>query len=354
MRHLPVLADIERVLRSRAPLVDLRSPGEFARGAVPNAVNLPLLTDDERAAVGTCYKREGQAAAIALGERLVAGDVRRTRLAAWLAFVERAPDAAIYCWRGGLRSQRVQAWLADAGRVVPRIAGGFKALRQTCIDILAGTACDDRFVVLAGRTGSGKTALLEEFQDAIDLERLANHRGSAFGAAFTKQPPPIGFENALAVELLQRTTSARILLEDESRTIGRIGLPEPLHAAMQRAPLVVLDIERTVRARHILGEYVTTPLAQGVEATLLCARYLDALDRIARRLGGQRHAALRGFVTDAFARHDAALHLRWIERLLAWYYDPMYDYQLGRKAGRIVARGDRATVLRALREVGLH
>jgi len=353
MRHLPVIADTERVLRDRVPLIDLRSPGEFAHGAVPTAVNLPLLEDAERAAVGICYKRDGQAAAIALGESLVSGETRRARIDAWLDFLGRAPDAMLYCWRGGLRSQRVQGWLAETGHVVPRIDGGFKALRHTCIDAIEHSSSQDRFIVLAGRTGSGKTDLLIAFADAIDLERLANHRGSAFGATATKQPPPVAFENALAVALMRRQPCQHILLEDESRTIGRIGLPESLFAAMQRAPLVVLEASRDERARHILAEYVLTPLASGVEANALAEQYVAAVDRIARRLGGTRHAEVRATVVEAFAGRDCAHHLRWIERLLEWYYDPMYDYQLGRKAHRIVARGDRVTVSRALRDRGL-
>jgi tRNA 2-selenouridine synthase len=353
MGALPLIADTSRVLRDGLPLVDLRAPVEFARGAVPNAVNLPLLTDDERAAVGTCFKQRGQAAAIALGESLVSGAVRAGRIALWQSFVESHPDALLYCWRGGLRSERVQQWLAEAGHAVPRIAGGFKALRQTCLDALAHVSATQRIVVLAGRTGSGKTALLEQFANAVDLERLANHRGSAFGAAATAQPPPISFENALAVELLRRAAAPCILLEDESRTIGRIGLPDCLHAAMQRAPLVVLEVPRVERARHILGEYVTAPRAAGVDVVALRDRYLAAADRIARRLGGTRHATVRGAIVDAFGGGGESAHLRWIECLLEWYYDPMYDYQLQRKAGRVSVRGDRETVLRALAATGV-
>jgi len=354
MRSLPVLRDTERVLRDGAALIDLRSPGEFARGAVPGAVNLPLLSDDERAAVGTCFKLRGQAAAIALGETLVAGEVKRARIAAWLAFLERAPDAALYCWRGGLRSERVQAWLAAAGRVVPRIAGGFKALRHACLEVLARSEHDTRFVMLGGRTGSGKTVLLESFADAIDLEGLANHRGSAFGAAFTRQPPPVSFENALAVDLLRRDTATRILLEDESRTIGRLGLPDAFHSAMQRAPLVVLDVPREARARHILEAYVTAPLARGIDSSTLRDRHLASLDRIARRLGGERHMQIRTLVQDAFAAGAPARHLDWIDRLLEWYYDPMYDHQLSRKSERILTRGDHAAVTKALHQMGVH
>jgi len=346
---LPLEADAERVLTERRPLIDLRAPGEFTRGAIPGAVNLPLLTDRERAAVGTCYKREGQAAAIALGESLVSGAVRQERLEAWLAFVQPRPDALLYCWRGGLRSQRVQQWLAESGAVVPRIEGGYKALRRTCLAAIERAAQQQRLVVIGGRTGSGKTALLRELDAAIDLEALANHRGSAFGAEATPQPTPIDFENALAVALLRLKARPVLVVEDEGRTIGRIGLPEALHAAMQRAPVYVIEDSRATRARRILNDYVTEPRRKGAADSTLRQRYLEAVDRIRRRLGGLRHAAVRAEIEVAFDGRDDAAHLSWIEHLLEWYYDPMYDHQLAGKADRIVERGAKDTVAGALR-----
>jgi tRNA 2-selenouridine synthase len=344
-----LVTDTEGVLREGRPLIDLRSPGEFAHGAVPSAVNLPLLTDAERAAVGTTYRHAGQAAAIALGESLVSEEVRRERLASWLRFVDATPGAMLYCWRGGLRSERVQSWLADAGRVVPRIAGGFKALRRTCIEAIERAAAGTPLLVLGGRTGSGKTALLREFEAAIDLEHLANHRGSAFGATLRPQPTPVAFENALAVELLRRSRAPCVLIEDESRTIGHLGLPQSLFAAMQRAPLVVLEVTLAERARRIAQEYVCEPLAQGVGRDALRERYLAASDRIRRRLGGDRHVVIRAAIDAAFASGSSDAHVDWIALLLEWYYDPMYEYQLERKHARVVFRGAWSDVRDALR-----
>lgn len=349
-----IAADHRRILRDGVPLIDLRSPAEFAQGAFPHAVNLPLLTNDERAAVGTRYKQCGQQAAIALGETLVAGAVRRERIDAWAAFAEANPDAMLYCWRGGLRSQTVQDWLHSEGLAIARIDGGYKALRRTCLDIIAQfcTAQVPGLMVLGGRTGSGKTTLLNEFGATIDLERLANHRGSAFGATFTPQPTPIGFENTLAIGLLAQLQRSQVLLEDESRTIGRLALPENLHATMQAAPLIVLDVPRDERASRIYDEYVGVPLSNGVPLAQLHARFAGAADRIRRRLGGSRHAALRATLDAAFAstHSEAAAHLPWIERLLEWYYDPMYDHQLTLKHGRVVMQGDRTRVRAYLTE----
>jgi len=349
------VADHRRVLRDRVPLIDLRAPTEFAQGAFPGAVNLPLLTDAERAAVGTRYKACGQQAAIELGESLVAGATRAARIDAWRAFVAANPNAMLYCWRGGLRSQTAQGWLRDVGVDVPRIVGGYKALRRTCLAAIDEFCASARLLVLGGRTGSGKTDLLNEFVPSIDLERLANHRGSAFGAAFTPQPTPIAFENALAIAMLQAPSDGAILVEDESRTIGRLALPDVLHEAIQAAPVAVLDVARDERAARILRDYVTAPLSGGVTAAELHARFTSAADRIRRRLGGLRHAQIKRCIDDAFApTAPTDAHLHWITALLEWYYDPMYEHQLTDKQSRVVVSGDVATVRSYLTEALSH
>jgi len=339
------VADHRRVLRDRVPLIDLRAPTEFADGAFPGAVNLPLLTDAERAAVGTRYKACGQQAAIELGHSLVSGATRAARIDAWRAFVAAHPTAMLYCWRGGLRSQIAQDWLRDCDVHIPRIVGGYKALRRTCLASIDEFCAATQLLVLGGRTGSGKTELLNEFPTSLDLERLANHRGSAFGAAFTPQPTPIAFENALAVAMLRAPAGATILVEDESRTIGRLALPDALHEAIQAAPVAVLDVGRDERAARILRDYVEAPLSSGVTAEDLHARFGAAADRIRRRLGGVRHAHVRRSIADAFAPGASAdAHLRWITALLEWYYDPMYEHQLTIKRSRVLVSGDIATV----------
>lgn len=341
-----IVADHRRVLREGLPLIDLRAPAEFALGAFPGAVNLPLLTDAERAAVGTRYKQCGQQAAIALGEELVSRAARIARIDAWCCFVAAHPGTLLYCWRGGLRSQIAQQWLRDAGVDIARIAGGYKMLRRTCLRAIEEFCATTPLLVIAGRTGSGKTDLLHEFEAAIDLERLVNHRGSAFGSTATAQPTPIAFENRLAIEMLGAMGRPRVIVEDESRTIGRLALPDVLHAAMQAAPLVVLEVPRHERARRIHREYIETPLTDGTPAVQLRERFCNALDRIRCRLGGQRHAQMRELVEAAFDGDPASAvaHLVWIEQLLEWYYDPMYDHQLTAKQGRIVRTGDRAAI----------
>jgi tRNA 2-selenouridine synthase len=328
-------AELDPLLARGGPFIDLRSPGEFAAGAVPGAVNLPLLTDAERHQVGLTYKRQGQAAAVATGEALVSGETKARRLAAWHGFAEAHPGAWLYCWRGGLRSEIAQRWLGESGIDLPRVPGGFKALRHRCLALLDEAPRYKRWTVLGGRTGSGKTVVLNRVEGAIDLEGLANHRGSAFGAMLTPQPPPVAFENALAVAWLRHRHPV-LVLEDESRTIGRLAVPRAWHDQMQRSPLVILEADLESRVQHIRDEYVWQPLAAGVAAATLLGRMLAALERITRRLGGVRKAEIENELRRGFAQGD---HAPWILRLLEWYYDPMYDYQLEGKRDRVVFRG---------------
>ena len=327
--------DYANILRNTLPLIDVRSPGEFHRGAVPGAVNLPLLTDGERDAVGKTYKAKGHQAALALGHELVGGDAKSSRVAAWRTFAVKHPQALITCWRGGLRSQIAQAWLADVGIDLPRIAGGFKALRHFCLDTTKTASKTRRFVVVGGRTGSGKTRVVQAAPAHVDLEAIANHRGSAFGGFPTPQPPPVTFENTVAAALLKLSPDEPVAVEDESRAIGRLAIPASLYNAMQQAPIALLDVDDAVRVDNIYREYV-------VDSDDPQPHLTAALSRIERRLGGVRYRELVALMDAAF-RADASgaddAHRRWIRRLLEYYYDPMYDYQLAGKKDRIVVRG---------------
>ena len=144
------------------PLMDMRAPVEFTKGAFPNAINLPLMTDIERQKVGTCYKQHGQEAAIALGHQLVGGKVKAERVEAWSAFARANPHGYLYCFRGGLRSQIVQQWLKDAGIDYPRVFGGYKAMRTFLIETTQQAVAECDFVIVGGMTGTGKTEVIAE------------------------------------------------------------------------------------------------------------------------------------------------------------------------------------------------
>ncbi|VFS45027.1 tRNA 2-selenouridine synthase [Enterobacter cancerogenus] len=225
--------DYRAILASDTPLIDVRAPIEFTQGAMPAAINLPLMDDDERAAVGTCYKRQGPEAALALGHSLVAGATRDERINAWREASLAHPDGFFCCARGGQRSHISQAWLKEAGIDYPLIRGGYKALRQAAIQATVEQS-QKPMVLIGGCTGNGKTLLVKQHAQGIDLEGLAHHRGSSFGRTLTPQLSQASFENHLAVELLKKDAT-RWVLEDEGRMIGSNHLPECLRDRMVEA-----------------------------------------------------------------------------------------------------------------------
>ncbi|HPQ25393.1 MAG TPA: tRNA 2-selenouridine(34) synthase MnmH [Gammaproteobacteria bacterium] len=360
---LKEIDDLRTLFLNDVPLLDVRAPVEFAEGAFPTAHNLPLIDDAERHQIGITYKEDGQDKAIELGEHLVSGELRQQRIAQWRQFLTRYPDAVLYCFRGGMRSQISQRWLLDsAGLACPRVRGGYKAMRRFLIDQLAVNSAACRPVVIGGRTGVGKTRLLADCRSQIDLEALANHRGSAFGNHPQPQPSQIDFENALSIALLKQVAAGNrpFLVEDESRNIGRRHIPGGIFERLQHAPLVLLEASDEERIAITLQEYVHDALAEfsalyGTDDGFAAwAGYLrDSMQRIRRRLGGDRHTQVNRMLDDAIARHaasgDVTGHADWIAFLLHEYYDGMYEYQLANKADRIVFRGDRRAVLDYLR-----
>lgn len=342
---------LRSLLLNNTPLMDVRAPSEFARGAFPCAVNLPLLQDVERQRVGTCYKQEGQEAAIALGHRLVNGSVKQARLEAWQAWLQAHPDAWLYCFRGGLRSAITQQWLAEAGTPCPRVPGGYKAMRQFLVETIEMNSAQRQFLVLAGPTGCAKTHLLRRLRQGIDLEGLARHRGSAFGALIAPQPSQIDFENSLAIAFLrqEQAPSDWLVLEDESQAIGSLSVPFALYTVMKKAPIALIEESLEKRADTILNDYIRSNLADFMQAdaelafTRFSTYLLDSLDRIQRRLGGERHVQLRSMMQSALATQagngNTEEHREWISALLEHYYDPMYRYQLSRRLDRVIFRG---------------
>ncbi|MBI1215973.1 MAG: tRNA 2-selenouridine(34) synthase MnmH [Alphaproteobacteria bacterium] len=349
--------DFQSLFLNDVPLMDVRAPVEFAKGAFPGAVNLPLLNDDERHRIGITYKEEGQDAAVRLGHELVSGDVKAARVESWLDFARKNPRGCLFCFRGGMRSHIVQQWMAEAGVDYPLVTGGYKALRRYLIDTLDHLVATRDFIVIGGRTGNGKTLLVHDLKNAVDLEGLARHRGSSFGARIAPQPSQIDFENALAVQMLKlgHASEKPLFIEDEGRIVGRCALPPDLLAGLQQWPLALLDEDLGTRIANVQKDYVTDLLeeyraAYGDEGFAQFSDFLrQSLDRIRKRLGGLRHKQVRELLDKALERHeqsgDESLHRAWIEELLVKYYDPMYEYQLSQKQGRVVFRGTRAEVL---------
>lgn len=349
--------DLQALFLEDTPLLDVRAEVEFAKGAFPHTTNLPILTDPEREQVGTTYKQEGQEAAIRLGHRLVNPEVRAQRLAHWQAWVAANPTGRLYCFRGGMRSALVEEWLAQAGTPCEHIPGGYKAMRQYLIEEIERSSALP-LVVLSGRTGTGKTHLLNELPDSVDLEGHGHHRGSAFGRFLEQQPTQINFENTLAIDLLKRRVRdgvPRLVLEDESRILGSLHIPLALHQAMKESPIVVLECSYEERIATVLEDYFISRHREAVEAlgetsgSQAFREYLmNGLNRIRKRLGGERHSALSAVLSDALDRFlghaETQGFVPFIESLLKDYYDPMYDYQLSLKADKVAFRGDREAI----------
>ncbi len=305
--------------RAQIPVVDVRSPGEFSCGHIPGAVNIPLFDDLQRAEVGTLYKKEGTEKAVLRGIDLAAPQMSaKLSLALELAS---GRQLLVHCWRGGMRSEAM-AWLFSTGGIKAMVLeGGYKAYRNHILSDLTGSR---KFIILGGLTGSGKTGILKHMMSAgvqvTDLENLASHRGSAFGAlGQPPQPSSEHFANLLYDDLEGKNDESRIWLEDESRNIGTVFLPDGFFGQMQSAPVVALMMSIETRMPRLLEEYTSFPADQ-IEASVL---------RISKRLGGDRTRE----ALEALKRDD----YRTAIRITLEYYDKSYNYGLSKRpAGQVV------------------
>lgn len=352
----PTVDDYTELFINDVPLLDVRAPVEFEQGSLPNAINIPLMNDAEREAVGIKYKEQGQDAAILLGAELVGEQLRSERTKQWADHLEKSSKkwgGVLFCFRGGLRSQISQQWVFDeTGKQYPRVYGGYKAMRRFLIDTIEKVSSEMPFIVIAGRTGSGKTRLLKRFENSIDLEGLANHRGSAFGPTATPQPTQINFENTLAIELLKKQAAGHpfLIIEDEARNVGSIGVPQPLYEAMQNAPIVKLEVSENERNQVSIEEYILES-QQGFNDVYgeekgfeeLSNHLHNSLDKIQKRLGGVRYKQAKQQLQTAIQERQVNGSLEgfipMVTSLLTEYYDPMYDYQISKKQHRVVFNG---------------
>ena len=306
-------------LAKQHPVLDVRSPGEYKHAHIPGACSLPLFTDEERKIVGTAYKQESREQAIKLGLDFFGVKMRK--------MVEEAEQLSsnsktvlVHCWRGGMRSAGV-AWLLDLyGFKVFTLAGGYKKYRNYVLDTFR---LPFQFNILGGYTGSGKTELLKTLKErgekVIDLESIANHKGSAFGnIGMPPQPGQEMFENLLAKELRKSLVSrpeSPVWLEDESQRIGLVNIPGELWKTMRQSPVYFLDIPFEERLKHIVQEY----------GQLDPEKLADAIGRISQKLGNlnAKTAILllnEGKITESFD-------------ILLKYYDKHYFKSLHNREG---------------------
>lgn len=342
--------EIRQILASDTPIIDVRAPIEFQQGAMPSALNLPLMNDDERAAVGTCYKQKGSKKAVELGHQLVSGEVRENRINAWKAVCQQHPEGYLCCARGGMRSHIAQQWLKDAGIDYPLINGGYKNLRQTTLDAIDELALRP-ILLIGGCTGNGKTLLVQSLDNGIDLEGIAHHRGSSFGRTLETQFSQATFENHLAVSMLKKAPKHnRWIVEDEGRAIGVNSLPDSLRRAMETATIAVVEDPFERRIERLKEEYFDRMThdflaAFGEEQGWIAySEYLHhGLYAIRKRLGSQRAIELTKLLDEALIAQRQTektdVHFSWLTPLLHEYYDPMYRYQLSKKLDRVVFKG---------------
>lgn len=348
--ELPQTDDFHSIVLNQTPLIDVRAPIEFMQGAFSSATNLPLMNDEERQQVGVCYKERGNAAAVELGHQLVSEQARAPRVKAWQAFIEQNPSALLYCFRGGMRSKISQQWLQDSGTNIVRLKGGYKAFRRYLIDFLEGvpalyTSRGVQPIVLAGRTGAGKTLVVKQIENTIDLEGLAHHRGSSFGGHATPQPTQIDFENRLSMAFIQflETGCKSLILEDEGRNIGGVNFSKEMFEFLKKGPRIIVETPLQTRIDITLNEYVIE--AQKEYSTLegWTQFMLGAFGRIQRRLGGARYQQVgqqfEVAIQEQISNGSIDAHRTWIETLLVEYYDPMYDYQMKKEDYPVLFKG---------------
>ncbi|WP_345977142.1 tRNA 2-selenouridine(34) synthase MnmH [Sulfurimonas sp. HSL3-7] len=354
---LPLTDDFRSIVLQARPLIDVRAPVEFEKGSFPTSTNLPLLNDEERRLIGIRYKEAGNSEAVKLGHKLIQGEVKAQRVEAWQSFVQQHPDAYLYCFRGGQRSKISQAWLAEAGITIPRLKGGYKAFRNFLMNESLRISSETAPVIIGGRTGSGKTLLIHQLENAIDLEGIANHRGSSFGRFSTPQPSQIDFEDRLAFALIRYEAAGhrQLVIEHESHNIGRVYIPKPVFDNFQKGSLIILETPLEERVQITFDEYVTAALLEygsrfGENGSKQWFDTMDGgLDRIRKRLGSERYLSLKSLLANAFKRQqangDTEAHKAWIEILLRDYYDPMYDYQISKSPLPVLFRGNAEAVL---------
>jgi tRNA 2-selenouridine synthase len=299
-------------LREQLPLIDARSEGEFVQSQIPGSINLPILTNEERVKVGTLYKENGALEATLKGFELVGPRFYLIQKEA----LERFPDrkAIVYCWRGGMRSQILSWLLSMVGFEIYRLKGGYKTYRTYTFEKVRGNY---PLLVLGGKTGTGKTVLLNKLKEGgeqvIDLEGLAHHKGSSFGSIGQKPQPTVEqFENLLAEELRIMDLSHPIWVENESRKIGRLIIPDRFYEQMITSNLLEIHKTEQERIEQIVEEYGHLP-----ENELIAA-----VKRIQKRLGGLR-------TQQAISDIQEKNHSSWISNLLV-YYDKTYDFDLHR------------------------
>lgn len=315
---VPQLLPITDFWQAPGPILDVRSPGEYAQGHLPNAVSFPLFSDEERALVGTCYKQQGKETAIELGLELVGPKMANlVKKAKALALPER--QVRVHCWRGGMRSGSVGWLLETSGLNVSLLTGGYKAFRNW---VRATLALPRPIIVVGGMTGTGKTDILHTLQDlgeqVLDLEGLANHRGSSYGSLMLPpQPSTEQYENLIAEQWITFDPSRPVWIEAESKRVGICCVPREIMTQMEAANTLEIIRSESERLDILINVYGQANPDELVAAT----------ERLHKRLGGLR--------TQEAIKHIKRGELAAAASIILTYYDRTYRHDLVRRGKQI-------------------
>jgi tRNA 2-selenouridine synthase len=297
-------------------VLDIRTPAEFADGHLPGAISFPLFSDEERVVVGTLYKQQGKDTAVLKGLELVGPKLKK-----FVLLARKHPGPLyLYCWRGGMRSSSM-AWLLEtAGREVMLLEGGYKAYRTYGRELVSGGL---KLIMLSGPTGSGKTEILHRLavlgHQVLDLEGLANHRGSSFGGiGQPPQPTTEQFTNLIFEQIMQFDLSQPIWVEGESQAIGRVSVLHELFSQMNCCHTIRIDPPREERIERLLRDYAGFPAGE----------LQRSIENISKRLGGKD-------TQDTLEALHAGDYRKVTDITLA-YYDKGYDFSMGRRETKML------------------
>lgn len=309
-------------LRKSLPILDVRSEGEFAKGHVPGAINIPILNNEERKIVGTLYKQQGPKEAIKEGIKLVGP--RLHEIVEHAEKISAGKEVLVHCWRGGMRSNNFCWLVGRLGINAKPLQGGYKAYRA---QVLKSFEQRFNFLVISGSTGSGKTEILQALKNQgeqiICLETLANHKGSVFGGlGMGEQPTTEQFENNLYEEIGKLDLNKRIWIEDESIAIGKIFLPQPFWRKLRSSSLIKINVPLDIRVNRLVADY----------GNVNTADLLSATEKITTKLGGQHFKAAKENLLQNNLSTTASI--------LLTYYDKAYDKAIASRENQVLTQID--------------
>ena len=303
--------NIEDALKQKSAFqwIDVRSESEYLKAHIPGAINIPLLSNEHRVLIGTCYKQKGREEAVSLGLELIGPKMVELFKQYKEAEVE-GKKLLFYCWRGGLRSQISSTIYSWSGQKPSLLFGGYKSFRNF---IQSQFSIPLNIKIISGSTGSGKTEILhilrEKGAQIIDLEGLAFHKGSAFGGlGFPPQPSTEAYENSLGLCILDLDQSKPVYVENESRLIGQCFMPLEFWNQMQSAKIIEIHVDKQTRVKRLIQEYAHFDLQLLLDKTMI----------LRKKLGGQN-------ANEAIAYLENGEFDKWIDKLLV-YYDKTYQY----------------------------